>query len=44
MLRKVRNYFFMEEAEPSTSDKAVLVLMSLSLALALYAVVSVGVS
>lgn len=42
MLKKVHNYFFMEDAEPSASDKVVLILMALALALALYAVVSMG--
>lgn len=40
MLKTIRNYFFMEEAELAPSDIAVLILMSLSLALALYAVIS----
>ncbi|MER2048180.1 MAG: hypothetical protein ABTA23_08080 [Solibacillus sp.] len=44
MLRKVRNYFFLEEAEPSVSDKTVLILMALSLALAMYALVTVGMN
>lgn len=42
MLKSIRNYFFMEEAEIAPSDIAVLILMVASLALALYAVVTMG--
>ena len=41
MLKSIRNYFFLEEAEIAPSDIAVLILMGLSLALAAYAVISV---
>ena len=40
MLKSIRNYFFMEEAEIAPSDIVVLILMGSSLALALYAVIS----
>ena len=43
MIKKIRNYFFMEEAEASPSDIAVLVLMGISLVFAAYAVYQMGI-
>lgn len=43
MIKKVRNYFFEEEAEASVSDIAVLVLMGISLLLAGYALYQMGI-
>lgn len=40
MLKNMRNYFFEADAAASPSDKAVLTLVGLSLALAVYAVIS----
>lgn len=40
MLKNMRNYFFDEQAAASPSDIAVLMLVGLSLALAVYAVIS----
>lgn len=37
MLRKVRNYFFEEDAIATASDKAVIILMALAMGLAIYA-------
>ncbi|MER1958835.1 MAG: hypothetical protein ABS942_15740 [Solibacillus sp.] len=40
MIKKVRNFFFLEEAKASGSDIAVMVLVAISLVLAAYAVAS----
>ncbi|MEK4702018.1 hypothetical protein MKX47_21195 [Solibacillus sp. FSL R7-0668] len=37
MIRKVRNYFFDEDAVATASDKAVIILMALAMGLAIYA-------
>lgn len=44
MLTKIHNYFFEEDAELSESDAAVLGLMGLAMALAVYALVTMWVS
>lgn len=38
MLKKVRNYFFDEDAVATASDKAVIILMLIVMGLAIYAV------
>lgn len=40
MLRKVRNYFFDEDAVATASDKAVIILMLMAAGLAIYAVIT----
>lgn len=39
MLKKVRNYFFEEDAVATPSDKAVIILMAIVMGLAIYAVI-----
>ena len=38
MIKKVRNFFFLEEAKASNSDIAVMILVGIALVLAIYSV------